>query len=209
MKPAVIFAGGCMDSDDFFRSLKREDWLVVCADSGYHHALRLGIVPDMIIGDCDSTDIPYPKEIPCRIYPPQKDKTDTGLCLDWAISKGCSEVLILGGLGGRLDHEFCNFNLLLYGLNRGVTVRLINGQNEIFMRNKPFTLTPGDKKYVSFFPYGGEVKGFTIKGLKYEIASADLSCDTDLTVSNEFLPGKKGEISFQSGNVLVILSQDI
>ena len=208
MKPAVIFAGGKMDAAKVWDQEERDDWLVICADGGYCHAAALGIVPDMIIGDCDSCEIPYPKEVSHRIYPSEKDETDTELCLNWAIEQGCQEVLILGGLGGRLDHEFAHFNLLLNGLNRGVQVRLRNEQNEIFMRNTPFSIEAGDKKYVSFFPYGGNVEGFSIKGLKYELAPMTLTCDMVRTACNEFLPGKKGEISFQNGNVLVMLCRD-
>lgn len=208
MKRAVIFAGGDMDTDEVWNVAERENWLVICADGGFRHARRLGIQPDVIIGDCDSTDVPYPEAIPHSIHPAEKDETDTRLCLDWAMEQGCREVLILGGLGGRLDHEFSNYNLLLYGLKRGVSVRLVNGQNEIWLEDKSFTLEPGDKKYVSFFPYGGAVEGFGIKGLKYELAPMTLTCDTVLTACNEFLPGQQGEVFFQKGYVLVMMCQD-
>ena len=208
MKRAVIFAGGDMDADGVWDAAERKDWLVICADGGFRHARRLGIQPDVIIGDCDSTDVPYPKEIPHIIHPAEKDETDTRLCLDWAIEQGCKEVLILGGLGGRLDHEFSNYSLLLYGLKQGVSVRLVNGRNEIWMADKSFTLDSGEKKYVSFFPYGGAVEGFGIRGLKYELEPITLACDTVLTACNEFLPGRRGEVFFQKGYVLVMMCQD-
>ena len=208
MKPAVIFAGGSMDATKVWDKKQRDNWLVICADGGYQYAAGLGIVPDMIIGDCDSCALSYPKDVPHCIYPSEKDETDTELCLNWAIEQGCTEVLILGGLGGRLDHEFANVSLLLYGLKRGVTVRLCNEQNEIFMMNRSFSIAPRDKKYISFFAYGGNVEAFSVKGLKYELNPTTLTCDMVRTACNEFLPEKKGEISFQSGYLLVMLCQD-
>lgn len=205
MKTAVIFCSGEIDETV---SIHRKETLVICADGGYRHAQRLGIVPDMIIGDCDSMTEEYPAEIPHQLYPSEKDETDAWLCLDWAIGQGCKEVLILGGLGGRLDHEFSNFALLMYGLKHGVTVRLANRQNEIFMVDKSFVMTASEKKYVSFFPYGGEVEGFSLKGFKYEAESLTLTCDSVRTACNEFLPGKEGEVSFSKGCLLVICSQD-
>lgn len=207
MKPAVIFAGGNIDKT-IWENEQRNDWLVICADGGYCHAAALGIVPDMIIGDCDSCTLSYPKDVPHLIYPSEKDETDTELCLNWAMEQGCKEVLILGGIGGRLDHEFANINLLLYGLKRGVKVRLRNEQNEIFMMDRSFSIAPQDKKYISFFAYGGNVEEFSVKGLKYELAPTTLSCDTVRTACNEFLPEKKGEISFKKGYILVMLCQD-
>ena len=205
MKHAVIFCSGELDMEP---SVNREETLVVCADGGLKHAQRLGIVPDMIIGDCDSIEGVYPEEIPHQIYPSEKDETDARLCLDWAMKQGCKEVLILGGLGGRLDHEFSNYALLMYGLKHGVTVKLCNQQNEIWMADAPFTLTPGEKKYVSFFPYGGDVEGFSVKGFKYEAKNMTLTCDTIRTACNESLPGKEGAVSFTKGYLLVMRCQD-
>lgn len=207
MKSAVIFCSGELDDDALFCPEKREDWFVVCADGGYRHAERLGILPDMIIGDCDSASHPYPKEIPHQIYPSQKDATDAQLCLDWAIEQGCTEVLILGGLGGRLDHEFSNYSLLLYALKQGVKVRLKNKQNEIWMEDHPFSVE-GEDGYISFFPYGGAVEGFSIRGLRYELAPTTLTGDRSLTACNEFVSGKTGEISFENGYLLVMRTRD-
>ena len=205
MKTAVIFCSGDLDMEVPF---KREETLVICADGGYRHAKKMGIVPDMIIGDCDSFEETYPEEIPHLIYPSEKDETDAMLCLNWAIKEGCDEVWILGGLGGRLDHEFSNFALLMYGLKQGVTVKLANHQNEIWMTDKPVAISPGDKKYISFFPYGGEVEGFSLKGFRYEVDTMTLTCDTVRCACNEFVADTVGEVSFTKGYLLIMCCQD-
>ncbi len=204
MKRAIIFCSGEMDTDRVWLPEYQED-LILCADGGYHHAKRLGVVPDMILGDLDSGLDEYPQEVASRVYPTEKDATDTNLCLDYAIDQGCKEVVILGGLGGRRDHEFSHYSLLLYGLQQGVRVRLVNGTNEVWMENHSFTLEPDEKKYVSFFPFGGDVEEFTIRGLKYKAEGMTLRCDLVQASSNQFDGEKLAEISFREGGVLLVM----
>ncbi len=208
MKPALIFCGGPMDSYDIWSADKREDYLIICADGGMRHARHYGILPDIVIGDLDSAKFSIPESVPKMVYPPEKDETDCALCLDYAISQGCKEVLILGAMGGRLDHEYSVYPLLLYGLNRGVRVTTANSQNIIFMENKPFTVPRRNDWYISFFPYGGDVEGFTVKGLKYKAENLLLTCDKAQASSNTFTDAPEGSVSFTSGNLLVILSRD-
>jgi thiamine pyrophosphokinase len=73
-------------------------------------AENAGIQPDWICGDMDSLDDlgrleKYPAERVIR-YPCDKDYTDTELALSLLWEKGCDEVWILGGGGGRVDHIF-------------------------------------------------------------------------------------------------------
>lgn len=204
MKRAIIFCSGDMDNDSVFLPEYQND-LILCADGGYRHAKRLGIIPDLIIGDLDSGIDQYPDEIASRIYPSEKDATDTNLCLDYAIEQGCNEVVILGGLGGRLDHEFSHYALMLYGLHRGVRVILVNQHNEIRMENKAFSLAPDEKKYISFFPFGGNVENFTVRGLKYTAENITLFCDRAQASSNQFDGGKLAEVSFREGDVLLVM----
>ena len=152
MKKAVIFCSGEMDTDTVWPRALPDGTIVICADGGIRHAERLGIIPDVVIGDHDSAERPYPDTVTHFEYPPEKDATDTNLCLDYAMGQGCRDILILGGLGGRLDHEFSHYSLLLYCLQNGVRARLVNGRNEIWMENSPFILHRTEKRYVPFFP---------------------------------------------------------
>ncbi|MDR2784470.1 MAG: thiamine diphosphokinase [Treponema sp.] len=82
--------------------------LVVAADSGFLAAQRAGISPGWIVGDMDSLGDPaplddYPPEQVIR-YPHEKDFTDTELALKLLWERGCDEVWLLGGGGGRTDH---------------------------------------------------------------------------------------------------------
>lgn len=207
---AVIFASGVIEDYSYIDKESVSDALVICADGGYEHALKLGIHPDVIVGDSDSIKSEYPDDGRTRIIrcPAEKDYTDTNKCIDVAIEDGCTDVEIYGGLGGRFDHEYSNICLMAYALEKGVRVKLVNMHNEIWMEKTGFCLHRGSKKYVSFFPYGGAVDGFSVRGLKYSAENMRLECHLAQASSNEFAECDIADIDFKSGTLIVMLCDD-
>ena len=110
MKRAVIFSGGAFEKPDWVALPK--DAMILCADSGLRHARALGISPDWVLGDFDSSSEQPEGESVLR-YPPEKDDTDTMLAVKQALSLGAEEIQIYGGLGGRFDHSIANVQTLL------------------------------------------------------------------------------------------------
>lgn len=206
---AIIFAGGVIEDYSYIDLTEFEKSLVIVADGGYRHTVNLGLTPNIFIGDNDSWNNDFPVGIDVIKCPTEKDYTDTNRCIDYAIEKGCCEIDIYGGLGGRLDHEYSNYCLLAYGLKRGVKIRLLDKNNEIWMEDKPFKIKKNDKKYVSFFPYGGVVEKFSIKGLKYETDNMSLDFCQAQASSNEFADDDVAEVSFKNGILIVMRCNDI
>jgi thiamine pyrophosphokinase len=107
----IAFIGGEGPGPEFCRRLLgeiREAALIAAADSGLIAAEDAGVHPDWVVGDMDSLDDPhrlekYPPERVLR-YREDKDYTDTELVLSLLREKGCDEIWLLGGGGGRLDH---------------------------------------------------------------------------------------------------------
>jgi thiamine pyrophosphokinase len=90
------------------RSSNTGEALLAAADSGLLLAEAAGLKPDWVIGDMDSLDNEerlrsYPADRVIR-HPADKDYTDTELALSLLRDKGCDEVWIAGGGGGRIDH---------------------------------------------------------------------------------------------------------
>jgi thiamine pyrophosphokinase len=107
----IVFTGGQGPQPRILKRLIGElaaGTLLVAADSGLLLAEAAGLRPDWIVGDMDSLD----DESRLRSYPPEriichpsdKDYTDTELALALIWEKGCDEVWIAGGGGGRIDH---------------------------------------------------------------------------------------------------------
>ena len=77
------------------------------------------------------------------------------------------------------------------------------------MEDKPFKIKKNDKKYVSFFPYGGVEEKFSIKGLKYETDNMSLDFCQAQASSNEFADDDVAEVSFKNGILIVMRCNDI
>ena len=107
----IIFTGGeSPPPKTIIAQLKGKTPFIVAADSGLIAAENSGFRPQYIIGDMDSLG----DEDRLRFYPPEcvkryehdKDYTDTELAMQAVINKGCDEIWIIGGGGGRIDHIF-------------------------------------------------------------------------------------------------------
>lgn len=203
-----IFCSAQVESYDFMRKIDFSDGFVICADGGYAHAKALGIVPDLWLGDGDSLFEPDVAAKEKITFPEKKDYTDTDLAVMTALERGYTDIVMLGALGGRLDHEFSHFCLLKKILNAGGRGVLLDEKNEITMEKDDFIVYPNDKKYISFFPFGGDVENFSVKGLCYEAENMCLKCDSVQASSNCFDGYKSGMVSFSSGYLLVVRSND-
>lgn len=204
----TIVAGAPCKSPDFIRKTADRDSFVIAADSGYLNCISAGIVPDLIIGDFDSS--PQPQQGDCAeimTFPPVKDYTDTLCCIKEAIRRGADEIELFCALGGRTDHTYSNIVSLWYCLEHGVKASLLSEKNIISLHNSSFTASKGGFKYFSVFAFGGPVEGLSIKGAAYELNDFYLSPYSSIGQSNEFKSGRV-DINFKSGLLLFILSND-
>ena len=185
---------------------KHKDDLIISADGGYLALQKLGIVPDVHLGDFDSLD--QSVELPCEIeilrHPIRKDDTDTALALHYGIEKGYTEFVILGGTGGRSDHTFANYQLLLGARKQGVHITLV-GENDFTecLFEEEQTLYGECGKLFSVFAFGGEARGVDILGASYELKDGTLTTDNPLGVSNAFI-GTPVRIAVREGALLII-----
>lgn len=180
---------------------------VVCADAGYLIAKKLGIMPDTLIGDFDSMDLP--EGLDAIVLPKEKNLTDAEAACDWALRHGFTELTILGGLGGRFDHTMGNIGLLAKYAKAKVPVTMIDGQNKVFMlRPGVHTIKKDGYKYLGIVSYDTATKGITLEGVKYPVKNEILSNDTTYGVSNE-ITGEEAKLSFTQGLLLVSQTKDI
>lgn len=212
----LIVSGGSIE-DEFAKewiTQYQPDFIIV-ADSGMEFMRRVGLKPDMIIGDFDSVKadtLDFFKEqsgIVFKELNPVKDDTDTEFAIRQAISLGAKEITILGATGTRLDHVLGNVALLGIGLQEQVAIQLVDAHNRIRMIDKSLYLTKAEQfgNFVSLLPYSGEVKHVTLKGFKYPLEAYTMGSFSSLGISNEIVE-EKAEILFEEGILLVIESRD-
>lgn len=178
--------------------------LMICADASFDAVKREKLTPDVVIGDFDHGSAPDFDKI-IRV-PREKDDTDTMLCIKYAISHGADEILIAGGIGGRLDHTIANIQSIAYAEKNGAHAVLSDERNTAFFIKGNARVARESGSYLSLFAYCGDVT-VTIKGTKYDSERATLTVDFPLGVSNE-ITSAEAEIIVHSGKVLAIVSRE-
>jgi thiamine pyrophosphokinase len=204
-----IVTGGKVYPDNIPERPDKDD-TVIAADSGLDNARELGLEPSAVVGDYDSLgrtpDVGPGIEV--ITVPTEKDVTDTQLAVELALRRGAKEIVILGGLGGRLDHTLSNLAILEDALGKGVRVTIADGHNRVrLLRNDSTILPRSGYTYVSLLALDPIVKGVEIEGVKYPLKNAKLSRTFQYAVSNE-ITGNCCFISVRKGALLVVESRD-
>ena len=159
--------------------------LVIAADGGYDSLTKAGIRCDLLIGDLDSiTEVPTGVKI--IRYPVKKDETDMMLAYLEGARRGYTDFEIHGATGGRQDHTFANYCLLLYMSERGHRGAILCDTGAtLLLKNGSIEVAGKCGKHFSAFAFGGEAVGVTIRGLEYECEDITLTPEFPLAVSNQ------------------------
>ncbi|MCM1308191.1 MAG: thiamine diphosphokinase [Butyrivibrio sp.] len=216
----LVITGGSFDYEfavSFLSQNKSVYDRVIAVDNGLSYAERLGIRPDLIIGDMDTRgrdglDGYLKKGVKIIALEPEKDDTDTERAVREAVKLG-GDIDILCATGGRLDHFLASVHNLKIALDAGLNAKIIDRGNTIFLKNKSFTVSRKEygKKYISFIAFAGEVTGIKLKGFKYPLDGYTLKPGSSRCISNE-LVGETGFVEFDGGRdacLIAINSSDV
>ncbi len=184
--------------------VKEADDSVIAADGGLLHTARLGLVPDVVIGDFDSLGhVPEGSDV--ITLPVEKDMTDMQAAVEVARARGCHRFVLFGATGGRPDHTMANYQLL---------AALAEGGDEGYLVGDDFSVTAiSDGSSLTFdssfrgtfsvFSVGGTARGVTIRGGHYALEDGVLTSVNPMGVSNSFL-GEETSVSVEKGTLLVM-----
>jgi len=205
---AFIYTGGAVRTE-FITEHPKADDLCIAADSGYHTARTLGERIDLLLGDFDSIgDMPHDEGVEIRRVPAEKDYTDTQLAVEIALDKGAEDIIIIGGLSGRLDHTLSTLAILEDLHGRGVYGTLTDGQSRArYLKSSSTLVARSHYKYLSLIAADETVKGVDVEGCKYPLKRATLHRRNQFAVSNE-ITGNVAFISVRKGGVYIIESRD-
>ena len=208
MQRIIIFANGDLPDLNQARALLRADDFIMCADGGTHHALALGLTPNLVIGDMDSIEKQawhdlQKANVPVELYPRDKNETDLELAITHAIELEPSEIIIVAALGGRLDQTLGNITLLSNSQLVTRNIRLDNGTEEIFFCRDQVQIHGSSGDIVSLIPWGNPVHSIQTQGLKWMLNNETLYPEKTRGISNELL-SETASVKISSGNLLVI-----
>ncbi len=199
----VIVGGAAIGDPALIRGLLKKDDHVIYCDSGLKHMEALGARPSLIVGDFDSHEDPH-LDAETIVLPREKDDTDTFFAAKEAVKRGFEEFLLIGAVGQRLDHTLANVSILLWLDSLGKRARIADDYSEMeIVSAKPVTIG-GEWAFFSLLNITGCAEGITVRGAKYPLENARITCEYQYGVSNEVLPGETAEVSVKNGKLLLI-----
>lgn len=189
----------------------QEGDLLIAADGGARHCLRLGLTPNLLIGDFDSlnaSELASFGALGTEIirHPAQKDFTDLELALRHAQSLGLNEILVLGALGARWDQTMANLLLPVNADLKDIHIRLIDSLQEVMLVRGGDSLEIHGHigEIVSLIPIGGDAHGVTTHGLEYPLIEETLFFGATRGISN-VLNNNSVAIRLRRGMLLCIV----
>lgn len=205
---AFIYTGGNVYPNGITEHPKKED-LVIAADAGLCNARLCGAAPSVVLGDFDSLGEPdVSADVEVLRVPAEKDDTDTQLAVRVALERGADELVIVGGLDGRLDHTLSLLAILEDLEAKHIHALITSGKNRArFLRNNSTLIARSGFCYLSLIAADPVVKGVTLEGCKYPLKRAKLTRTYQYAVSNE-LTGNCALIDVRRGGVWIIESND-
>ena len=182
-KTWAIVSGGRFSP---LRELEKCEYVVAC-DHGYAYLRERGLRPDLLVGDFDSYTGPLPQDVPRLDLPVEKDDTDTMAAIRHAVSERCEGIHLYCAMGGRLDHLLGNLQAAAFAAKRGVRVRIIDEENEIWVfAGGTITLPEREGYSLSVLALSDECTGVSIRGTKYELDHVTVTNSFPIGVSNEW-----------------------
>ena len=202
-KRCVIVGGAEIKDIDYIKTLIKPDDFVVYCDSGLRHMESLGAEADLIVGDFDSHENPK-SSVETIVLPREKDDTDTFFAAKEAVRRGFDDFLLLGVIGGRLDHTLANVSILLWLESIGKSALVADDHSSIRVISAGTTKVDAGCEYFSLLNITGDAKGVTIKNAKFPLENAEIPCEYQFAVSNEPIGGSQPEISLGRGRLLLV-----
>ncbi|KYC52130.1 MAG: Thiamin pyrophosphokinase, catalytic domain [Candidatus Methanofastidiosum methylothiophilum] len=182
---------------------------VLVSDGGYKTAKKMGLNIDVLLGDFDSITSEELNEaknkgIKTISFPSDKDKTDGEIAVDYAISLGSNEIVILGSFKEELDHALGNLFLLFRIDKVGITSKLLTQLYEIEIINSKKEYIGKQGHELSLIPISEVVEDLNIQGGRYNLKDVKVEMGQTLTLRNIIID-KKAIVYFNKGKVLSIL----
>lgn len=200
-----IFAGGDFEASETLKIAS--DDIIMCADKGLDHAKKLGIAPDIIVGDFDSYKDKLPENAEIFYSIPEKDDTDTMLAVKTALERGAEKIVLHGTLGGRFDHAFANIQTLLFIHEHGCSAWIEDCGNVMTVCGEGgHSFEMWENWYFSVFSLTEKLEIERMSGVKYPLENYCMTNAFPLGVSNE-ITESSAFLKISRGTALVVRSK--
>lgn len=207
MKIAYIFFNGVLlGKEEFFKNFfKENNGDIFCADGGANLCYELKLIPNEIWGDLDSIDknilkFYEEKNVTIKKFPKDKDFTDSELILNHIKEKSYDKIYCIGALGGDIDHELTNINLMFKYNN----LYFLKENEILFKIEKEFEFKNLKDTKISFIPFSEKIENLSLNGFKYDVKNITLKKGDSLCISN-IIKLDFAKIIFEEGKILCVI----
>lgn len=192
---SLLLAGGRAPAKDWLRAVHLNNTLAVyCADKGVDYALGASLLPQLVVGDCDSGSPDFYDKAQSlgaklELHPPAKDDTDLQLLLQ---KLPPAPLLASGIWGGRFDHLFSNvYSLLEFKQKHGTHVIMADEQEMMLLLTADEKVEinlemPKKVHALSILPLS-ESAVVSCSGVRWSLLDAELTQRRPYAISNEAL----------------------
>lgn len=205
MKKCIILANGKPPKKSVITFFQKRNYKkLICADGGANSALKMDLVPDVIIGDLDSISpaaLNEFKSISKVIRLKRQNDTDVEKCLKYAISKGYDEALLVGMTGNRLDHTFCNLGIVLKFFPK-INISFVAENSYLKPYNRKAELKTYKGETISVYGFDRKTKISSV-GLEFPLKNISLPFGEKESTSN-IVTSDKVELKISNGVIFVI-----
>lgn len=183
---------------------------VIAVDGGIRHAARLGRVPDVWLGDFDSSDAALAAQyaqVPRLAFSADKTQSDFELAIAYANTHARDDTRhILGSSGDEADHAFAN----LWVLPQSRAPCIVWQKNAVILAAHGavecrFSAQKGSK--ISMFAYES-LYGVQYQGLRWPAPQAGIEPFVALAARNE-MADERACVAWQSGFAAVYVPREV
>jgi len=165
--PIIVIANGSFPSHPLPLRYLKNHGTIICADGAADKLINYGKIPDIVIGDFDSTGIKNSTKVKKWIEVPNQNQTDLEKIFKWCINKNILNIVLLGASGKREDHTLGN--LFTLGKYHGqLNCQIITNHSRIICvsgKNHIPTKIDQDVSIIAIEP----IENITIEGLQYDM----------------------------------------
>lgn len=200
----IVFTGGLGPRREDVEEYLAKAQVIVAADSGLLLAEEMGVEPHIILGDMDSLPdrriLERHPHAEIQVYPTEKDDTDTELALKCLQSRGCTESILIGGGGGRLDHLL---GIVSVFYRPDPPRRWFTHGEEVIYISDTLEIRGLKGRVVTFMPVSREECRMKTEGLKWPLDSLRWK-PGDIGISNIIL-AEEARVTMLQGKLIMIV----
>lgn len=208
MNKCIILANGKPPRKNIIMYFRKNGFnKLICADGGANSALKMNLIPDVIIGDMDSISNDAIRKFSNTsrlISIKRQNDTDVEKCLKYIIKNGYTDVLLTGITGSRLDHTICNLGIVLKFFAE-IDISLIAEESYLKPYKGIVKLKSFKGETISLYGFDRKTR-ITSKGLKYPLKDVTLVIGEKESTSNV---ATKSDVELKIRNGVIFVIRDV